>query len=128
MNTAAKGVTGEREVADLFEAAGFEVRGLESSGDWLIVQKDGRVVHVEVKRHERPRWGEWIKQAESDCPEGVPLMVACRRNRQPWYVMQRLEYVIAREARIAELEDTLSQALAVTELTLQRAERGTNGR
>lgn len=105
MNTAGKGVLGEREVAAIFQQAGFTVRGLEAAGDWLVVHKDGRVLHVEVKRHERPQWGEWVKQAERDCPQGVPMMVANRRNRQPWYVMQRLDYVVEREARIAELEE-----------------------
>lgn len=107
MNAAAKGVAGEREVAALFQQAGFTVRGLESSGDWLVVRKDGRVLHVEVKRHERPQWGEWMKQAERDCPQGVPLLVANRRNRQPWYVMERLADVVEREQRIAELEAML---------------------
>ena len=99
-----KGVAGEREVAALWQAAGFTVRGLESAGDWLVVQRDGRVLHVETKRHERPQWGEWVKQARADAPQGVPWLVFSRRNRGRWLVMQDAKHVIEREARIAELE------------------------
>ena len=103
-----KGVAGEREVRTLFEAAGFNVRALEDSGDHLIVGRDGRALHVEVKRHERPQWGEWVKQALRDVPDGVPWLIASRKSRAPWYVMQPLAQVIEREARIAELEAMLS--------------------
>ena len=99
-----KGVAGEREVAALWQAAGFTVRGLESAGDWLVVQRDGRVLHVETKRHERPQVSAWIKQVVAETPPGVPWVLAWRRNRQPWYAIQPLAYVIEREARIAELE------------------------
>jgi Holliday junction resolvase len=107
VNTAAKGVKGEREVAALFEQAGFDVRGLESSGDWLVVDAGGHALHVEVKRHERPRWGEWVKQAVTDS-RGLAWIVASRRNHGPWLAMQTLEHVVAREARIAELEAAAS--------------------
>jgi hypothetical protein len=61
----AKGVAAEREVAALFEAAGFEVRGLESGGDhWIL--GNGFVLHSEVKRHERLRIPEWTAQCEAD--------------------------------------------------------------
>src|SRR5215469_15516021 len=53
----AKGLRGEREVADAFERAGWTVRGYESGGDWLAVGHLGEIapshaailLHVECK-------------------------------------------------------------------------------
>jgi hypothetical protein len=98
-----KGLTGEREVADLFERAGWTVRGLESSGDWLALSErkwfkpagwvDGAditirpamTLHIEVKRQERLRLPEWLAQAKAEAPEGVPPVVVFRQSRGEWY-------------------------------------------
>lgn len=88
-----KGLVGEREVADLFEARAWEVRGLEGSGDWLAFlhwqsrQPRGIssiALHVEVKRQERLRLPEWIAQAKAEAPSGVPPVVVFRQNRAEW--------------------------------------------
>jgi hypothetical protein len=103
-----KGLTGEREVADVFEANGWTVRGLESSGDWLVFKGTaphgggetvidgvrhpvtyhyGRYVplHIEVKRQERLRLPAWLAQAKAEAPEGVPPVVVFRQSRGAWY-------------------------------------------
>jgi Holliday junction resolvase len=91
-----KGLTGEREAADVFEANGWEVRGLESSGDWLTFRPPrvvgltyarnvGTTLHVEVKRQERLRLPEWLAQAKAEAPEGVPPVVVFRQSRGEWY-------------------------------------------
>jgi hypothetical protein len=70
----AKGVAAEREVAALFQAAGFHVRGLESGGDHLIVGPSF-ILHSEVKRHERLRIPEWTAQCEADASGlTIPLL------------------------------------------------------
>lgn len=88
-----KGLVGEREVADLFEARGFAMRGLEGSGDWLaFLPTADRIVipcvpltlHVEVKRQERLRLPEWIAQAKAETPIDVPPVVVFRQNRTEW--------------------------------------------
>ncbi len=90
-----KGVTGERQCADVFEAAGWEVRGLEGSGDWIAWRRGlygpaapdefrSRTIHVEVKRQERLRLPEWLAQAKHEAPEGVPPVVCFRQNRGEW--------------------------------------------
>ena len=104
VRTNAKGVRGEREAAAVFQTAGFAARGLESAGDWLVVSKDGRTLHVEVKRHERLRIPEWLQQVEADCPQGVEWVLAFRQNRRGWFGVQPLAVIAAREARLAELE------------------------
>jgi len=111
VRTRDKGVKGEREVAAIFQTAGFDVRGLESAGDWLAVALNGRVLHVETKRQERLRVPEWIAQAETDCPQGVAWVLAFRQSRRPWYGVQPLAVIAEREARIAELEDMLTVAI-----------------
>jgi hypothetical protein len=93
-----KGLTGEREVARLCEAAGFTARGLESHGDWLMVGRPRRpgevmprILHVEVKRQERLRLPEWLEQARNEAPEGVPPVVCFRQSRGVWYAVLTLD-------------------------------------
>lgn len=102
-----KGLTGEREVAARFEQDGFECRGLEGSGDWLafrnrrpyIPPKRGTVpltsdvvsLHLECKRAERLRLPEWLAQARSEAPSGIPAVVCFRQNRGEWYVALPLD-------------------------------------
>lgn len=81
-----KGIAGEREVARLFEAAGWAVRGLEAEGDHLCLSRDGLALHSEVKRHERVRLPEWLRQAEAEAPPGAVPVVSFRQSRGRWYV------------------------------------------
>lgn len=88
-----KGVAGEREVAAMYEALGFEVRGLEGAGDHLIVcdLASELVLHSEVKRHETARPWAWDAQAEAEAPAGTLPVVHFRRSRSPWLVQLRAE-------------------------------------
>jgi Holliday junction resolvase len=81
-----KGVRGEREVTRLLEAAGFTVRNLEGTGDQLVIARDGVLLHVESKRHERVRLPEWLQQAAREAPAGAVPVVAFRQSRKTWYV------------------------------------------
>ncbi len=85
-----KGVAGEREVARIYEDAGLTVRGLEGSGDHLVL---GGVVtlHSETKRQERLQIPAWIKQAASEAPPGTVPVVAFRQNRGEWWACLPLE-------------------------------------
>ena len=90
-----KGLRGEREVAKAFELAGFPVRGLEGSGDHLVVCSADLTLHVESKRHEALRMGDWSKQAEAEAPQGTVPVVAYRRSREPWRVSLLLDDFVA---------------------------------
>lgn len=96
----AKGVIGEREVAAIWGLAGFEVRGLEGSGDHLVIrrppvvggpvaapvrERDSLTIHSEVKRQERVRMPEWLAQAKREAPQGTIPVVCFRQNRGEWY-------------------------------------------
>lgn len=92
-----KGVVGEREVADAFTAAGWHVRGLEGGGDHFAVANNEpstrntqAFLHLEVKRQERLKLPEWLRQARDEAPPGVPPVVAFRQNRGEWHVALRL--------------------------------------
>lgn len=98
-----KGVAGEREVAALFQAAGFAVRGLEGEGDHLVIHqapanpagpfwfvRNVPPLHSEVKRQERLRLPEWLRQAEREAPQGTVPLVCFRQNRGEWYAVTRL--------------------------------------
>jgi Holliday junction resolvase len=90
-----KGLEGEREVAAIWRANGFEVRGLEGTGDHLVVAEPWHhhpdlVLHSEVKRQNRLRT-EWIAQAEREVPAGTVPVVAWRPDRGKWWSMIPLE-------------------------------------
>lgn len=97
-----KGQGGEREVADLFRAAGFDADRTPNSGA-LRVRGDlhgDLPVHVEVKRQEVARPWLWAGQAATDAGDGERWLVAMRRSRSPWLAMMPLEQAV----RLLELE------------------------
>lgn len=102
LNTRAKGVAFEREVADAFVAAGFAVRGLEAGGDHLVISRAGVVMHGEAKRQERLQLPIWLRQQERDCPEGVRRFLVFRQSRRPAYVVEPLEQFLERERLLAD--------------------------
>lgn len=92
-----KGLRGELEVAELYRAAGLQVRGLESAGDHLVVcaPASGVVIHSEVKRQETARPWAWWEQASAEAPAGTVPVVAFRRNRSRWLAIVDLEQLAA---------------------------------
>jgi Holliday junction resolvase len=80
-----KGVKGEREVARIWQAAGLEVRGLEGLGDHVVTCGNGVTIHSEVKRAERLKLPEWLRQAAAEAPQGTVPVVSFRQNRGEWY-------------------------------------------
>lgn len=89
-----KGTAFEREVAKAFESEGWHVRGLESGGDQLCIGKDGRVIQVECKRHERVRLPEWMLQLERDKPDDIPGVLVFRQSHRPAYGVVRLDHLL----------------------------------
>lgn len=92
INSRQKGAAGEREVAAILRAHGYECRrgqqysGLEGED---VVGLPG--VHIEVKRVERlnlvAAMGQSIRDAETD---QIPVVMH-RPNRVPWMVTMPLE-------------------------------------
>lgn len=94
-----KGSRGEREVAAIFRAAGFDLDRTPNSGGLRILgDLYGQALpfHVEVKRHEVARPWAWWEQARSESPPGALTVVAFRRSHSPWLAIVKLE-------RLAEL-------------------------
>src|SRR5438132_7030509 len=103
-----KGLAGEREVADLWRAHGFEVRGLEGEGDHLVIcaprytQSETRLtfdhtalmIHSEVKRQETMKVWQWLAQLEAEAPPGTLPLLSFRRNRSAWYGCAPLEQLV----------------------------------
>ena len=89
-----KGAVGERELAALLSAAGYECQrgGSLSFGEIPdILGLPG--IHIECKRVERLNVGEAMEQAIRDSDrmlDGMPALFH-RRNRKPWLVTMRLE-------------------------------------
>ena len=90
-----KGVVGEREVRHAFDTAGFLIRGLEDTGDHLVLVRHGLTLHVESKRQERIEILRWSRQAEAEAPQGTLALVAYRPSREPWRVSMLLDDLIA---------------------------------
>src|SRR5205807_3693116 len=87
-----KGAAGEREVAAIFRAHGFDCDRVPNSGG-LRLKGDlyGELpVHVEVKRQERLQLWQWWGQAASDAGVKQRPVVAFRRNRSEWLAVVRL--------------------------------------
>jgi hypothetical protein len=88
-----KGRRAEAEVAAIWRAHGFDVRGLEGEGDHLVIGGNWRAqplsrritLHSEVKRCERVRIVEWLAQAEREAPDGAVPVVSFRWSRGVWY-------------------------------------------
>jgi Holliday junction resolvase len=81
-----KGARGELEVAAIFRAAGFDCDRVPNSGG-LRLKGDlyGDVpVHVEVKRQERIRMVEWVRQAADECGDATPVVIY-RPSRMAWH-------------------------------------------
>ena len=91
-----KGAEGEREVARIYRARGFDVDRVPNSGG-LRIKGDlhGDVPeHIEVKRQEVLRPWLWIAQAESEARD-MPWVVVFRRNGSSWYALTTLERHVA---------------------------------
>jgi hypothetical protein len=111
----AKGLKGEHEVRELYERHGFEVRGLEGTGDhlallhgietlpggvtWANSARRPLTIHSESKRQETARPWQWWAQAEAEAPAGTLAVVAFRRNRSPWLALADLDRLAAALAR-----------------------------
>ena len=88
-----KGVSGERDALQLWRDAGAAVRGLEAGGDHLIVV-DGILIAQEVKRCERLKLPEWVRQQERDAVPGAVSVLTYRQNREPWRSVLRTDTLI----------------------------------
>lgn len=99
-----KGLRGEHEVRELYERHGLEVRGLEATGDHLIVcaPGSGLTIHSEVKRQETARPWAWWEQASTEAPAGAMPVVAFRRNRSQWLGIVDLEQLAELVARLGQ--------------------------
>lgn len=92
-----KGKRGEREVAKIFQKAGFHAR--------RSVQYNGRPgtaadvvgipgLHIEVKLVEKESIRAWYRQAQRDAhasPENEMPVIVHRKSREPWLVTMSLD-------------------------------------
>lgn len=89
----AKGRRGEAELSHVLQGYGYDVR----PGEPLNYGKEPDIVglpgvHIECKRCQQLRIGEWMQQAAEDAKkfdDGFPV-VFFRRNHEPWRVVMAL--------------------------------------
>lgn len=111
-----KGRRGEREVAVLYESHGLEVRGLEASGDHLVVcgESSGLVIHSETKRQETARPWLWWEQASSETEPGAMTVVHFRRSRSPWLALVDAAAFVELVARLERVSAELARRAGET--------------
>lgn len=111
-----KGKRGEREAAALVrDAWGIAARrGRQYAGhpDAPDVTADIPGVHLEVKRRERCRPGEWLEQALADAGDELPVVLH-RRTRQPWLLTLHAEHAVSFATRLLAAVRTAAQAREV---------------
>lgn len=92
-NSCRKGADGERELAALLRAEGYEIdRGGTTSFGTAPDLSGLPGIHIEVKRREKLNVWEAMQQAIHDAArfnDGAPALFH-RRNRTPWLVTMRL--------------------------------------
>lgn len=93
MNSKRKGSAGERELAGILRAHGYDAhrndqmyKGGKGNPDVALAG-----VHIECKRCERLSLYDALAQAARDAGDNVPPVVMHRRNHAPWVVVMRLE-------------------------------------
>lgn len=94
INSRAKGAVGEREFAKLLRKHGYEAeRGCQHSGgkDSPDVKSNMLGIHWEVKRTDRLRLHDALNQSQADAGEEEMAVVAYRKNRSNWIVIQPFE-------------------------------------
>ena len=103
-NSKRKGTVAERELANIFTAAGVpsrrSVQYCGRAGDADIVC-DHLDLHIEVKRTERFSLTEAIAQASTDS-NGKPWIIVHRSNGRPWMVIQTFDQWAADSASFRE--------------------------
>lgn len=104
MNSRAKGLRFEREVACRFSELG-EVRGLEAGGDHLVVCADGTVYQVEAKDHKILRLPEWLRQQRRDAIPGVHQVLVFKVPRLGVFVVESLDPWLTRAGDDADEPD-----------------------
>ena len=91
-----KGKRGEREVANIFTAAGIAARRTapmqsQNGAPEADVEVALPNTHLEVKRQETIKIEAWCRQAEAEAPPGASAVVVWRRSNQPWRVTLSLD-------------------------------------
>ena len=107
-NAKAKGASFERTLAKKFQnrygvelkrtpqSGGFAKKSEKADefrGDIVVVDKTKELLlHIEAKNQKTWSLHQWIKQAESDCPDGkIPLVIFHEYNTSNDYVTLKLE-------------------------------------
>lgn len=88
MNSKQKGKRGELEVANLLKKFGLDARRGQqfcgANGDADVIGLEG--FHIEVKRTERLKLDEAMRQSTSDARRGEIPIVVHRKSNQQWLV------------------------------------------
>lgn len=85
-----KGANAERELAKILTAHGIPARRGQVFNHEPDIVTDTNL-HIEVKRQETTKIGEWYRQSKNACPDGKMPVVIHRKSREPWMITLALE-------------------------------------
>ena len=104
-----KGKLGEREVAALLKAYGFEARRgqqFAGGGDSPDVVHNIPGLHIEVKRTEQLNLYAALEQADNDSDSDENPVVFHRKNNRPWVVVMYADDFLPLMKRMPVYDDT----------------------
>jgi Holliday junction resolvase len=104
-----KGKRGEREVAEVFTAAGLpadrtaalQAGSVPGAGD--VTVRDLPELHIESKRQETYDLGAWERQADVAALSHQTPVIAYRKSRQPWRASVPLDWLAGILAELVRL-------------------------
>ena len=111
-NSRQKGAKGERELARLLRANGFDARRGQqycgTSGDADVVGLPG--IHIECKRTESFRLWDALAQSKADAKDDELPVVMYRKNNSEWVVIQPINdwLMMYNESGLIEREAALN--------------------
>lgn len=92
VNSRAKGMRGENELAKILTAHGYDCHRTGQTDGRLVADVVGLPgIHIEVKRAQKLNLTAALQQADRDAKRDELPAVFHRRNREPWQVTMTLD-------------------------------------
>lgn len=93
VNSRAKGMRGENELAKILTAHGYDCHRTGQTDGRLVADVVGLPgIHIEVKRAQKLNLTAALQQADRDAKRDELPAVFHRRNREPWQVTMTLDH------------------------------------
>lgn len=96
-----KGAVGERELASILRAYGFDATRSRIGVTAQDITHNIPGIHIECKRAETIQLPKWWGQASGDCPIDREPVLVFRANGMPWRVVCELTHYLELQRKLA---------------------------